>query len=242
MQAKRGPLKGLNPTVALVSKALVIAFLLFGVLQTDLASEAFTSLRNGIIASVSWFYIVLVTTCLVVSLWLMASRFGSITLGGPDDKPEFGYFAWFSMLFAAGMGIGLVFWSIAEPIYHYQDNPFLTEAEEPSASQLAMRLTFFHWGLHPWGIYALVGLCLAYFGFRKGLPLTIRSSLYPLIGDRIYGPAGHAVDILAVLATTFGVATSLGLGAAQINTGLNTLLGIEISTASQLVIIGAITA
>ncbi|WP_120498765.1 BCCT family transporter [Kiloniella sp. EL199] len=131
------------------------------------------------------------------------------------------------MLFGAGMGIGLVFWSIAEPIYHFQSNPFITEdvSQTAEAAQVAMRITLFHWGFHPWAIYVIVALALAYFAYRKDLPLTIRSSLYPLIGDRIYGPLGHLADLLAVNGTVFGVATSLGLGVQQMATGLFEITG-----------------
>jgi len=139
------------------------------------------------------------------------------------------------------MGIGLVFWSIAEPITHFQSNPFVEQGLTPEAAQVAMRLTFFHWGLHPWAIYVVVGLSLSYFSYRKKLPLTIRSALYPLIGNKIYGPIGHTVDILAVFGTIFGVATSLGLGVTQMNTGLNTLFGMDISLGNQILLIGIIS-
>ena len=159
-------------------------------------------------------------------VYLMFSRFGGIRLGDDDDRPEFSRFSWFAMLFGAGMGIGLLFWSIAEPIYHFQSNPFVGEATaQATKAQVAMRLTFFHWGLHPWAIYVIVGLTLAYFHFRRKLPLTIRSALYPLIGERIYGPIGHAADVLAVFGTIFGIATSLGLGVQQMTTGLYHITG-----------------
>ncbi|MGF1605420.1 MAG: BCCT family transporter [Rhodothalassiaceae bacterium] len=241
MRAENGWLKGLNPTVALVSKGVIAVFVLFGVLMTDTASVTFTALKDNIIAAVSWLYIGGVAVALVIVLWLMVSRFGAIKLGRPEDKPEFSLFAWFSMLFAAGMGIGLVFWSVAEPITHLHGTPFSPAIDNERAAEVALRVTYFHWGLHPWAIYALVGMIFAYFGFRRGLPLTVRSALYPLIGDRIYGPIGHGVDILSIFATTFGVATSLGFGAAQINTGLNALFGVEISLGFQLMIVAVIT-
>ncbi|MGY9107217.1 MAG: BCCT family transporter, partial [Alphaproteobacteria bacterium] len=219
MVAERGFLKGLNPTIAIISKSMVVLFVLFGVFFTDTAAMLFTDIRDSITSSLSWFYIGVVNASLLICLWLIFSRFGQIKLGKEDEKPEFSYFSWFSMLFAAGMGIGLIFWSIAEPISHFQDNPFTEHVGDAEAAQVAMRVTFLHWGLHPWAIYTLVGLVFAYFGYRRGLPMTVRSALYPLIGERIYGWMGHTVDILAILATTFGVATSLGLGAAQINTG-----------------------
>ena len=241
MRAESGFLKGLNPTVAIVSKTLVVVFVLFGALMTDTASEAFTALKDDILFAFKWYYIGIVAFFLFFVVWLYFSPFGHIRLGDDDERPEYSYFTWFAMLFGAGMGIGLVFWSIAEPIYHFQANPFISEGGTPQAAQTAMRIAFFHWGLHPWAIYVVVGLSLAYFSYRKKLPLTIRSTLYPLIGERIYGPIGHAADILAVFGTVFGVATSLGLGVQQMNTGLNHLFGMEISTANQLLLIAAIT-
>ena len=241
MRATSGWLKGLNPAVAIGSKSLIAVFVLFGVLMTEKASGLFAALRDGIIASLSWYYIGIVAASLGVAIWLMLSRFGRVRLGRDEEEPEFSYFSWISMLFAAGMGIGLVFWSIAEPITHFQDNPFIESGQTAEAAQVAMRLTAFHWGLHPWSIYVLVAIVFAYFAFRKGMPLTIRSALHPLLGERIWGPIGHVVDILAIFATTFGVATSLGLGAAQINTGLNQLIGIEIGLGWQLGIVAVIT-
>ncbi|MCP5431811.1 MAG: BCCT family transporter [Alphaproteobacteria bacterium] len=242
MRAKSGLLKGLNPTVAILAKALVLSFVLFGVLETDLASEAFEALREAIVATVGWLYVLVVAGALILVLFLMASRYGSLRLGKPDERPAFGLWSWFSMLFAAGMGIGLVFWAVAEPVMHFVSNPFVAAGGTPKAAEVAIRLTFFHWGLHPWAVYALVGLCFAYFSFRRGLPLTVRSSLEPIFGARVWGPVGHAVDILAIFATTFGVATSLGLGAVQINAGLEHLFGWRVSVGHQLVIIAAITA
>ncbi|MBL27451.1 MAG: choline transporter [Rhodospirillaceae bacterium] len=241
MQAQSGWLKGLNPTVAIISMAVVVIFVLFGAFMTDTASLVFDSVKDAILYAMKWYYIAIVAGLLFFVIWLLFSPFGSIRLGEDDERPEFGYFAWFSMLFGAGMGIGLVFWSIAEPIYHFQSNPFITEGGTPRAAQVAMRLTFFHWGLHPWAIYVVVALSLAYFSYRRKLPLTIRSALYPIIGERIYGPIGHAADVLAVFGTIFGVATSLGLGVQQMNTGLNHLFGVPISLSMQMGLIAVIS-
>ncbi len=226
-RAKSGLLVGLNPTVALFSKAVIAIFVLFGTLKTDTASKIFDDLKDFIILGLNWYYIATVAFFLFFVVWLLLSRYGSIRLGKDDERPEFSYFAWFAMLFSAGMGIGLVFWSIAEPIYHFQSNPFISEGLTPEAATTAMRITFLHWGLHPWAIYVIVGLSLAYFAYRKDLPLTIRSALYPIIGERIYGPIGHAVDVLAVFGTVFGLATSLGLGAQQMDTGLAHMFNYE---------------
>ncbi|MDM8569466.1 BCCT family transporter [Thiotrichales bacterium HSG1] len=226
-RSKSGFLKGMNPTVALFSKAVIIIFVLFGGIWTETASKTFNALKTNIIWGLNWYYIGVVAFFLFFVIWLMFSRYGNIRLGDDDERPQFGYFSWFAMLFSAGMGIGLVFYSIAEPIYHFQSNPFITEGLTPEAAEAAMRITFLHWGLHPWAIYVIVGLSLAYFAYRKKLPLTIRSALYPIIGERIYGPIGHAVDILAVFGTVFGLATSLGLGVQQMDTGLSHLFKYE---------------
>lgn len=232
MRAESGFLKGLNPTVAIWSKFIVFSLVIFAAVWTDTAGGVFSAVKDWMVTALKWYYLAIVAGFLFFVIYLLFSRFGNIRLGDDDDRPEFGYFSWFAMLFSAGMGIGLVFWSIAEPIYHFQGNPFIGEGRgiepmSPAAAQVAMRLTFFHWGLHPWAIYVVVGLSLAYFAYRKKLPLTIRSALYPLIGERIYGPIGHAVDILAVFGTVFGVATSLGLGVQQMATGLYDLTGLE---------------
>lgn len=219
-RAESGFLKGMNPTAALISMAVIILFVLFGTLMPETSSQIFEGMKKYVILSLNWYYIGVVAVFIFFIFWLLLSRYGNLRLGDDDEKPEFSYFSWFAMLFSAGMGIGLVFWSIAEPIYHFQDNPFITEGLTPEAAQVAMRLTFLHWGLHPWAIYVTVGLSLAYFTYRKKLPLTFRSALYPVIGNKIYGPIGHAVDIIAVFGTLFGLATSLGLGIQQLDTGL----------------------
>ena len=205
--AKKGPLKGLNVAVSLWSKVLVFSLVVYAIVWKEHAGGTFSAVNSWILSAMKWYYIGLVAALLFFVVWLMMSRFGHIRLGKDDDRPEFSYFSWFAMLFGAGMGIGLVFWSIAEPIYHFGSNPFMAEemAGTAEAAQVAMRLTFFHWGLHPWALYVFVGLTLSYFAYRKGLPLTIRSSLYPLIGDRIYGPIGHAADVMAIIGTVFGI-------------------------------------
>ena len=228
-RADSGWHKGLNSTVTLWSQFVIFALVIFGAVWTEEAGGVFTAVKGFMVTAMKWYYLAIVAGFLFFVIWLLFSRYGNIRLGKDTDRPEFSYFAWFAMLFSAGMGIGLVFWSIAEPMYHFQSNPFMGKdlTETATAANLAMRITFFHWGLHPWAIYVVVGLTLAYFAYRKDLPLTIRSALYPLIGDRIYGPIGHAADILAVFGTVFGVATSLGLGVQQMATGLHALTGME---------------
>ena len=209
----------MSPPVFIGSALCVIAFCLFGGLYTATASEAFSSAQQFISRSFGWYYALIVTAFVAFAFWLMISPYGRLRLGPPDSRPEFGYPAWFAMLFSAGMGTGLVFWGVAEPLYHYT-NPLFAEGDTPGAAVEAMRYTFFHWGLHPWAIYILFGVAIAYFHFRHELPLAPRSILHPLIGRRIEGPIGHGVDILCTVGTLLGVSTSLGLGAMQINSGV----------------------
>ncbi|WP_018994508.1 MULTISPECIES: BCCT family transporter [unclassified Thioalkalivibrio] len=223
-----------------ISSAVIAAFVLFGAIFPDTAERIFEKLQTGISEYLGWYYVLVVTVFLVFSVYLMFSRYGGIRLGDQFEAPRFSYAAWFAMLFSAGMGIGLLFWSIAEPMYHYLDPPH-ADGETSAAAAEAMRYTFFHWGLHAWAIYIVVGLSLAYYAYRHNLPLLIRSSLYPFIGDRIYGPWGHLIDIVALFGTMFGVATSLGLGVMQINSGLNYVFGIEESTAMQIILVAIIT-
>jgi len=242
MVAKQGLLKGMNPVSTVIAMLTIGLFVLAGVFFTEQSGAVFNAMSGWILDYLKWYYIGIVAIFLFFCIWLAFSRYGNLRLGDDDSRPEYSNFSWFAMLFSAGMGIGLVFWSIAEPIYHFQSNPFVTEGLTPEAAQVAMRLTFFHWGLHPWAIYVIVGLSLAYFSYRKKLPLTIRSALYPLIGKKMYGPVGHAVDVLAVFGTVFGVATSLGLGVTQMNTGLNTMFGMEVSLGNQILLIAVISA
>ncbi len=229
----------MEPTVFLGSAFTVVAFVLFGALYEEGAVRLFTAVQDFIVGRLGWFYILTATVLLLVVLWLMLGPLGRIRLGGPDARPEFGYAGWFAMLFSAGMGTGLVFWSVAEPVTHYLDPPALPGVVSSPAD--AMRVTFFHWGLHPWAVYAVFGLAIAYYHFRHDLPLAPRSLLYPLLGERIHGGAGHAVDILATVGTLFGVATSLGFGAMQINAGLAQVGSVPQSVGVQVVIIALIT-
>lgn len=233
--------QGVHPAMAITSLLMILAFLAFTILDVEFANSIYVAARDFVQQAFDWYYVLVVNIIFFFALWLLCSRFGKIKLGQDEDQPEFSRFAWFAMLFSAGVGTGLLFWSIAEPILHFQGNPFGDMAgvapESEQAARVALRTTLFHWGLHGWAIYSTVGLCLGYFSFRRGLPLTIRSALYPLIGDRIYGGIGHLVDLLAIFGTVFGVATTLGLGVVQINSGLNYLFGIEISTTNQVITI-----
>ena len=232
----------LSPGVFFPASVIIGAFLILGVFFTEVTEELFDAVQGGIVQYFGWFYIVSVAFFLIFVVTLFFSPWGSIRLGEDDSEPEYSYFSWFAMLFSAGMGIGLVFWSVAEPMFYYLDSPTV-ESETAAAASEAMRLTFFHWGVHAWAIYIVVGLSLAYFSFRKGLPLSIRSAFHPLLGDRIHGPIGHTIDVLAIFGTVFGVATSLGLGVMQVAAGIDFLfgLGLEDATGLQLGLIAIIT-
>lgn len=237
---KTGFLKGMNPFVTLVAFAIIVIFLGYTLLFQESAKTTIDNIRSFITYYFSWYYVLIGAGFLIFNAWLAVSPYGKLRLGDATTKPEYSYFTWFAMLFAAGQGIGLIFWSIAEPMLHFQSNPF-SVGKTAEAAVAAMRISFFHWGLHAWSIYCIVAVCLAYAAYRKGLPLTIRSTLEPILGDRIHGRLGHAVDLLAIFATIFGIATSLGLGVKQINAGLNYVFGIDISISVQLGLIAIIT-
>jgi len=229
-----------HPIVFPAAAILLLIFVVLTAMSPAVAARKFDAMQAWITTYFGWLYIVSMTGFLIFAIYLCFSRYGNIKLGKPDQKPEFSTLTWFSMLFSAGMGIGMLFWGVAEPLYHFNSPP-TGEAGTIEAAKRAMGITLFHWCLHPWALYAIVGLALAYFGYRKGLPLSFRSVFHPLIGDRIYGRLGDLIDILAVLATLFGLATSLGLGAKQVNAGLGYVFGLEQSTQMQLILIFLIT-
>jgi choline/glycine/proline betaine transport protein len=234
------PKVAINPPVFFGSAIIILAVVIFGAGFSEQASSLFGHVQSWIVDTFGWFYLLSVAVFLIFSLGLAMSSYGAIKLGPDHSEPDYGYVSWFAMLFSAGMGIGLLFFGVAEPIMHFATPP-VGEGSTVQAAREAMSITFFHWGLHAWAIYAVVGLSLAYFGFRHNLPLTIRSALYPLIGERIYGPIGHAVDIFAVVGTMFGIATSLGLGVLQINAGLSHLFDLPESVYLQIGLISVIT-
>jgi choline/glycine/proline betaine transport protein len=230
-----------NGPVFYTSAALILAFVLFGAVFTETAQSIFSTVQSSITAYTGWFYTLAVGIFLLFAIGLAVSPYGRIKLGPDDSEPDYSYTGWFAMLFSAGMGIGLLFYSVAEPVLHFLSPPGGGEGGTVAAAGEAMQVTFFHWGVHAWAIYIVVGLSLAYFSYRHDLPLTLRSALYPLVGDRIYGPIGHSVDTFAVLGTMFGVATSLGLGVMQVNAGLHFLIGIPEAVWVQLSLIAGIT-
>ena len=229
-----------NPWVFFPSAALILLFLVLGAAFPTVTEVAFREIQGFIVEKLGWLYTSAVAFFLGFVVWLFFSRYGSIKLGKDDDEPDYNRLTWFAMLFSAGVGIGLLFYSIAEPIEHFARPPD-AEPESVAAARDALRIAYFHWGLHAWSIYIVVGLSLAYFAFRHDLPLTIRSAFYPLLGERIYGPIGHIVDIFAVFGTLFGVATSLGLGVMQVGAGFEYLGLLESTQSNQLVLIAVIT-
>jgi len=236
-----GPLSlHIHPTVFGASTLLIVAVVLLTLINLDSAESFFEKLKFGITEYFGWLLILLVQCFLLFCIYLAISRFGHIRIGGAGAKPAYPLPTWFAMLFSAGMGIGLLFYGVAEPAIHFYKPPIIPGGTAAAATR-AMDITYLHWGFHAWAIYALVGLSLAYFSYNRGLPLTIRSAFWPLIGERINGPIGTAIDVLAVVATLFGVATSLGFGVAQINTGLAFLFGAEISIEFQVLLIIGIT-
>ncbi|SFA77408.1 choline/carnitine/betaine transport [Amycolatopsis marina] len=262
-----------NPAIFFTSAGLTFIFVAVSILFTDGVDTAFRSASDAIKSNLGWLYILGVTSFLIFLIWIAASRYGHVRLGGKEARPEYSNVTWFGMLFAAGIGTILMFWGVAEPINHFANPPLsgvnsevgtlgegaMTQPEfadslsgiavapgsaaplsEQAASE-AMGFTLYHFGLHTWAIFTLPALAFAYFAYRRGLPFRVSSIFHPLLGDRINGPIGKAIDIAAVIGTIFGVAVSIGLGTLQINSGLNGLFGIEIGAAAQISIIAVVT-
>lgn len=247
-----------NP-VFMISGLTIVAFVFLTLAFQDSVGPLFGDLRSWLTETFDWFFLGAANIFVILCIGLAVSPLGKVRLGGMEATPDYSYTGWFAMLFAAGMGIGLMFYGVSEPISHYSSSfggvtvgdggmrtdwaPLGAAAGDADAARaLGMAATIFHWGLHPWAIYAMVALGLALFAYNKGLPLTIRSVFYPIFGERVWGWTGHVIDILAVFATLFGLATSLGLGASQANAGLEFLFGLPVSDASKVFLIIAITA
>ncbi|MCD1279297.1 BCCT family transporter [Psychrobacter sp. CCUG 69069] len=227
-----------------VPAAIIMLLLVIGTaINPDAAGALFSDVLNFTTETFGWFYMLAVALFLLFIIVLAFSPYGGIKLGPDHAEAEYKFLEWFAMLFSAGYGIALLFFGVAEPVMHFASPP-ISAPETIAAAKEAMQIAYFHWGFHIWAIYAVVGLSLAYFSFRHGLPLSMRSTLYPLIGDKIHGPIGHAVDVFAIVGTMFGIATSLGLSVSQINAGLNYLLPdmIPVSTGIQVIAIAVITA
>ncbi|MCA9505797.1 MAG: BCCT family transporter [Myxococcales bacterium] len=230
-----------EPAVFLSSAGLVLLLLVFGVVAPERARDLFVGLQDRIVGRLGWLFVGSMAAFLVFVVWCAWGERGRLRLGADDAEPDFSLPSWFAMLFSAGMGIGIMFYGVAEPVLHAASPPSGVGGTTESAQQ-AMTIAFFHWGLHAWGVYAAMGLAIAYFGHRRGLPLAIRSTLRPLFGARMDGFLGHAVDVFAVFGTLFGLATSLGLGAMQINAGLHRLTGLAMDETTQVGLIAIITA
>ena len=209
--------------------ALILLFgsILMVLTLPEKGSDPFVGLQNLIVDTASWFYVLIVSLIAVIVVYLAISRYGDIKLGPDHAEPDYSYLSWFAMLFSAGIGIGMMFYGIAEPVMHFLAPP-TGPGGTPAAATEAIQISYFHWGFNAWAIYAIVALILAYFAYRHDLPLTLRSAFYPLIGERIQGPIGASVDVFAVICTTCGISVSLGLGVLQINTGFNYLFGLPI--------------
>ena len=212
-----------HPQVFFISAGIILLFIIGSVLFPQEALNEYGNIKDGISANFGWFFILASNLFIIFMVYLALSKYGKIRLGGVDADKEFSDISWIAMLFSAGMGIGLMFFGVGEPIWHLNFPHLGAEAGTAAAGEVALGMTLFHWGFHPWAIYALVGLSLAFFSFNRGLPLTFRSIFWPVLGERIYGWPGHIIDILTVFATLFGLVTSLGLGARQINAGLSFL-------------------
>lgn len=245
-----------NPVFA-VSGLAIVAFVFYTLALPDQSGALFSWLFGAVTKGFDWFFLGAANIFVLFCLLLIVTPMGNVRLGGSAARPDYGYIGWFAMLFAAGMGIGLMFYGVSEPMSHFSSSMGGTTVEngirtdwaplgaaagnEAEAVRLGMAATIFHWGLHPWAIYAVVGLALALFSYNKGLPLTVRSAFYPIFGDRVWGWPGHIIDILAVFATLFGLATSLGFGATQANAGLNALFGIPVGSTTEVILISLIT-
>ena len=247
----------LHGKVFTISALVVLFFVFITLALQEQVAPLFTGIFNFLTTNLSWFFIFSANIFVLLTLVLIFTPLGKVRLGGQDATPDFSYPGWFAMLFAAGMGIGLMYFGVSEPLGHFNaalSGPVMengvridwaplggAEGDAAAAASLGMAATIFHWGLHPWAIYAIVALALALFSFNKGLPLTMRSVFYPILGERVWGWPGHVIDILAVFATLFGLATSLGLGATQATNGLNDLFGIPNTNTTMVVLIVAIT-
>ncbi|MEH6631401.1 MAG: BCCT family transporter [Halopseudomonas aestusnigri] len=243
-----------NP-VFLISGIAIFTFVIGTLMVPEQATDVFKAMRSWVTVNFDWFFLLSGNIFVLFCFLLIITPLGKIRLGGVDARPDYGYIGWFAMLFAAGMGIGLMFFGVSEPISHFgssiSESAGTPESWAPlagapgdaaAAAKLGMAATIYHWGLHPWAMYAIVGLALAFFTYNKGMPLSLRSAFYPLMGEAVWGWFGHIVDVVAVLATLFGLATSLGFGAAQANAGLNFLFGISDSDGTKIILIISITA
>lgn len=229
-----------NPIVFFISALFIIIFVALGAIIPAPIAAVFGATAGWLSANLGWFYILTVTVFVIFVVAVGFSRYGKLRLGPDDARPEYGNYAWFAMLFTAGIGSVLMFFGVAGPVSHFSANPLGLEGGERAAA--ALNLELYHYGLHAWGVFGLAGLALGYFAYRRGMPLRIRSAFYPILGDRINGPIGHAIDIFTVLGTVFGVAVTLGLAGSQVNTGVTRVTGLQDTIPLQIGVIAVITA
>ncbi|SFE71727.1 BCCT family transporter [Alteribacillus iranensis] len=228
--------------VFIISTIFVLAFVIWGFVRPNQLAEVASQSLNFTIENFGWFYMIIAAFFVSFIIFLAVSPYGKLRLGQPEDRPEYSFYSWLGMLFSAGIGVGFVFWGVAEPVLYYLDTPLGRDLEtQAEAAQLGLNYSIFHWAFHPWAIFSLVALALGYVQFRKGQPALISSAFYPLFGDRVRGKLGQGIDILAVLATSTGVATTFGLSAMQISGGLSYLTGIPNTAATQLIIIAIVS-
>lgn len=255
IEGKLGPIGfDIHNRVFVISALASVVFIVLTLLFPERAGNIFQSIVSFSTGTLDWYFMIVVNTFVLFSLALVVLPYGSVRLGGPDARPEYSYLSWFAMLFTAGIGIGLLFFSVLEPVYHANVSlplsvlsPFgadgvLNPDAIPEASALGLAGTFLHWGIHGWAVYVIMALALALFTYNKGLPFSIRSVFFPVLGDRVWGWWGDVIDILAVFSTLFGLATALGLGAQQANAGMNFVFDLAVTTTTQVIVIMVVTA
>jgi choline/glycine/proline betaine transport protein len=241
MSNKKNKYFDIHGPVFYPSSIIIVLFITLTLIIGKPMEWVFANLQSQITTNAGWLLVLVVNMFLALALYFSISKIGKIRLGGKDAEPEFSTFGWFSMLFSAGLGIGLLFYGVGEPMMHFSNDVINETPGTAEAAKNAMKYTFLHYGLHAWAIYAVLGVALAFFAFNKGLPLTLRSVFYPLLGDRVNGWVGDMIDTIAVVATLFGLATSLGLGVGQVSAGLNYLFGTADTVGFQVFLIAAIT-
>ena len=216
--------------VFVISSIAILIFIVGALVFQEGATKLFGSVRVWLTTNLDWWFMDIINLLMLFCLFLIVSPLGKVRLGGTEAKPEYSNLTWLAMLFASGVGIGLLFFGVAEPMYYLQNPPLGVTAGSAEAATLGVAATVFHWGIHGWAVYGVVGLALGFFAYNRGLPLTIRSAFYPLLGDRIWGWPGHVIDTFAIFAGLFGLATSLGLGVQQVTSGLNYLFDVPQTT------------
>lgn len=227
----------MNVFVSLVTTILVLGFIIFTILKPDISSKLFSGINDTLNKHFNWLFVVTINGAFMFLIFMGFSKFGNIKLGGYTAEPEYGNLAWYAMMFSAGIGIGIFFYGVAEPIYHLN----IPEALRSASAFDNFKIMYLHWGAHAWSVYGLLAIGLGYFSYNKKLPFAIRSLFYPILKDKIYGILGDIIDTIATLSVLFGLATSLGLGAQQINSGLSHVFGIPNTTNVQVILIICIT-